>query len=813
MDDLRTFFATLYRAVSVGQINLWSTSRTSTCVPLPDIDLLTAKAEQRMEASVGRDHYFTFGVVRPDVSIDKIKRSKNSDVVYMPGFHVDIDFGTEGHKSTNCPPTLEDALSLLPCVPYEPTMIVHTGGGIQAYYLFDRPVSILETPKFSDYLGQFQTKFVDAAKVRGWSQDVTKDLARLLRLPTSTNYKILGNPRPVTIIKLDGPRTSFETWLSILRPTKQVITPTKQVVSALKETQVIHWMRTTGAGLADQFKAMSTGKRFAEDGLVHETMIRMAGALACRYPDADPTFLAKLARNSFEDMGKSADREIEKFSGQISDCQKKEQAKRAEGEKLMTMLRDRVVSSLAETNSRTSPDDETIIPSPELSDMRHFLLLVGKQYCMYNVKTSSYDGPMSKEAVRPAISLVYGHELQGTTKSDQKGRIQIRSIEDMEEIIFPIKTVVYDAEIEKSWLDIPEATFHMAIAPMRIVAPNYSGEVDGWLHAIAGDRYIDLRNWLICAVQQEIARPLQALFMPGKKGAGKSLFAECVGRTWKGGHFDLASATGKFTDALGKTSFLWADESLPKTDDITGDIRRLIGNHTHPLNYKYSDNDRRKGFLRVLVTANNTNIISISLEKNGKEDIRAFAERFIFVPAQDEASSYLEQMKANGVSIDDWAKKDIFLAHVYHLVETYAGEIPHEGRFMVPQTSEKLGELIKLISHQSDVARACLEWITDDVVNTPAGATSCIIDSGRILVNPAIIVKTWWNKIKSVKTPLVEKVSDALESLSTCKTEYQGKEYFVLDLDVVIPWVQKNTGEGRAFTSRISRSRMDLKFV
>ena len=66
------------------------------------------------------------GVARPD------------DIIAIPGLWLDLDYQSPGaHKTRHpLPPTKEAALSLLDVAPYKPSLIVHSGHGLQIYWLF-----------------------------------------------------------------------------------------------------------------------------------------------------------------------------------------------------------------------------------------------------------------------------------------------------------------------------------------------------------------------------------------------------------------------------------------------------------------------------------------------------------------------------------------------------------------------------------------------------------------------------------------------------------------------------------------------------
>lgn len=140
-------------------------------------------------------------------------RFTESCATALPGLSADIDYGVEGHRRRELPPTLDDALSLLDGLP-KPTVIVQTGHGIQPYWLFD---ALLRTPdedtrKYAKALQRGLQRTIDQrAKRHGWSVDMTFSLDHLMRLPGTTNRK--SDPVAVYVLDASGVRydpTDFE---------------------------------------------------------------------------------------------------------------------------------------------------------------------------------------------------------------------------------------------------------------------------------------------------------------------------------------------------------------------------------------------------------------------------------------------------------------------------------------------------------------------------------------------------------------------------------------------------------------------------
>ncbi len=121
-----------------------------------------------------------------------------SDVAGIAGLWVDLDIADPAHQKPNLPPTQEDALGLLAGLP-EPSLTVHSGHGLQLWWLFKELwlfESDAERSEAAELAARWQGTIRQRARVKGWDVDATADLARLLRIPGTTNRK--GKP-PVEV--------------------------------------------------------------------------------------------------------------------------------------------------------------------------------------------------------------------------------------------------------------------------------------------------------------------------------------------------------------------------------------------------------------------------------------------------------------------------------------------------------------------------------------------------------------------------------------------------------------------------------------
>lgn len=119
--------------------------------------------------------------------------------VYGPGWH-------KGH--TNLPLTVEAAEDLVRIAfpNHPPSMIVGSGGGIYLYWLLEDPWIFADEEERAQAMAILDGIFFTLSAVahaQGLHVDKVADLARVLRVPGSVNFKIKDNPRPAVVRMLN----------------------------------------------------------------------------------------------------------------------------------------------------------------------------------------------------------------------------------------------------------------------------------------------------------------------------------------------------------------------------------------------------------------------------------------------------------------------------------------------------------------------------------------------------------------------------------------------------------------------------------
>lgn len=197
--DTVDFLGELY-GDAAGYLTIWTKSNKQTIwFDVADTKLIADTAQ-----SLTDDVYFGVGLASEQ---KRAGRLMSVDVKAIPGLWMDIDVAGGEHKQANLPASTEEAVAFMAGLPVEPSIMVDSGHGLHCYWLFREPWSFDsddERMKAAGILKGWQQYIRARASERGWKFDSTHDLARVLRLPGTTNYK--SDPVTVAVISSNDNR-------------------------------------------------------------------------------------------------------------------------------------------------------------------------------------------------------------------------------------------------------------------------------------------------------------------------------------------------------------------------------------------------------------------------------------------------------------------------------------------------------------------------------------------------------------------------------------------------------------------------------
>ena len=171
------------------------------------------------EGHRGDDVYTGVGIARRELNRFTTKnRLTEEEVGGLAGMWADIDIGHPVHRKNNLPPSMEHALETMEEAHFEPTILVNSGHGLQAWWLFSRPwlfgnAEEHELGRRASQWWHHHTQGLYTA--RGWTTDSVFNLDRIMRLPGTWNNRDPQEPKPVTVIGVSERRYEPQEFLDL----------------------------------------------------------------------------------------------------------------------------------------------------------------------------------------------------------------------------------------------------------------------------------------------------------------------------------------------------------------------------------------------------------------------------------------------------------------------------------------------------------------------------------------------------------------------------------------------------------------------
>lgn len=537
---------------------------------------------------------------------------------------------------------------------------------------------------------------------------------------------------------------------------------------------------------------VTAGKAFAEDGNRDNTIFRLAQTLAERWPDAVPESIAEHFRTSLEAMqtGKD-DPDVGLVAYKIARAQEQQQEQRQQAEQAANEARRRMIRDAFGDGREHgyTPEEIDAIPPARW--------IVQKGRAFYARVLDTYHGPYTQEEAQSALvrDLAPAHTagIECYTMN-RSGEVAPRNLGELVRSYGIVaRDIAVDLSASRSYFDERSYTLVEAPCPLRPIEPVYHEEIDAWLDALAGDRAHLLKSWIAAVTM--LQRPCTGLFLTGHKHTGKSLLPEGLSRLWTplGYPTPLEDVLGtNFNDAQLRCPLVFADERLP-TDHrgrvLYGELRHYIQARRRPLRRKFLPNSDMLGAVRVIVSANNEEILSTS-ENLSNHDIGAIVDRWLHVPCQIEAFQLLQELNT-----ESWVDGDMIAAHALWLVENYQWQ--PNGRFLVHGEDKDLhSRLVSQTGVRSAVLQFCVGYLLhpEKVDNDPRGSYLIRTYQRRLCVNVQAMLACWSHYVTNEPCPTTGKLSRAIAALATeerprLTVPDKGRpNYRVIDTEHLIAW-------------------------
>lgn len=187
------------------------------------------------------------------------KRGSADDSAAVYYFALDIDIQGPGHKADNLPASTDDVHRLIIASDFpEPTCWVNSGGGYYPQWRFTEPIDVREPDMRAWVQEAFATMaahFIAVAGQQGWHLDNVRDLARVFRLPGTTNRKA-----ELHVQAAWGPGCGETYDLGVLASKAMRQTPAMQQNTPITSTVPVE-MSVTGDDLFDEPEKVFTDEQ------------------------------------------------------------------------------------------------------------------------------------------------------------------------------------------------------------------------------------------------------------------------------------------------------------------------------------------------------------------------------------------------------------------------------------------------------------------------------------------------------------------------------------------------------------------------
>ena len=306
------------------------------------------------------------------------------------------------------------------------------------------------------------------------------------------------------------------------------------------------------------------------------------------------------------------------------------------------------------------------------------------QYFVWDESKSQYVGPMSRGSVRrffqqacPTIAML--HPVTHTPQSNKEQTLlyssgSMRSFEGLCDLVMKsIKHVRYVAgRSYKNSYDAESDTLQLVVAPFRNdLTPEYDAQIQNWLELMGGSQAGSLLDWL--ATFRMLERPTCAIYLQGRSESGKSMLADGLAKLFESCRkVSYEQMLSDFNEGLHQSFLISADEGMSTKGHrrmSSSIFRNLITSQELEINAKHSAKNTIQGCVRLIISANNDEGLSMVRESLSESDVQAISGRILLIHPEDnmeKATEYLAELGGRNTT-QSWVMGAKLAKHVLWL--------------------------------------------------------------------------------------------------------------------------------------------------
>jgi hypothetical protein len=805
---VKNFFEALWPGLNyAGNLTFWfAPSKKSAHFALPTIAGFDASdlAELKAYNASGQNIYFGAGLRARGLGAHE--QGTRDQIVAIPGLLLDLDFAHPTAHATKKPliPGADEAFAILATGP-TPTMVVFTGHGWHVYWLFKTPW-ILKTKEDREKAEAVSKKFqqhyiAEAEKQGGWHVDSTATIQRVWRVPGFKNCKTGAEIETIhhdenfryepkeLVPSLAAPATPSPPATPNPGKSLDVVRASLEKLNADSKNKKEIEKVLAGESFADEERDTAMQSVCSTIAWIPES----AGIPAKDLVEILRPSLSVWAAETDNPKRQSLDAEMAKAFDKIQ---------RAQQDKLDHDVKE--WEDLKGLREALGKDDSDALPENELV-INHTMIQFRDSYYIFNFERNRYSKLKTKSEIIQYAREAWKNAPGGIALEyvNAKGEIKQKTVPRiLFEYCHNADDVIGEFCREDSEYDLSAQTFYESIAPVRKLEPTYNDQIAHWLKLLAGPNLGKVLDWIAAVTQLE--RQCCVLYLDGASGAGKGLLGAGLSRLWHaGGATPLADVIGNFNADMFRCPLLFLDEGLPKKrgEDYSTKLRALIGSSSFSYREKFLPNRTVLGSVRLLIAANNDNVLAFGDENLSVNDLEAYIGRFLHVRAHQEAATWLEAHNAGNEMTKSWVDGDLLAKHALWLRENRT--ITPGKRFLVE--GDSMDNMHRKLVMQGEDAGLIFEWLVRFASNPQAlygvyrvkkQPALALVGNNQVLINTEAVLTVWDVYMGDQKRPSTTKVGATLRKLSEGyrKIGSRGSQvrYHVIKTDLVTGWASDN---------------------
>jgi hypothetical protein len=779
--------------------------------------------------SSGLNVYTSPGLRRTGLpSTGRGSQGTQSDVVALAAFVLDIDCKGGVHASDQLPASEEDVASILAPGP-DPTLVISTGGGLHAWWLFEAPFptpASTERRQAKNAFRAFQERFIKAGEAKGFHVDSCATIQHVFRLPGTRNWK-RPVPETVEVIYQDGPRYSWSDLRltggesvsvpALVIPTGEKMTAAPQPLVGDDLDDVRDWMRRIHPNHKnrDLILAVLAGESFADPGNRDRALQQVCSTIAWLTPARRKTAaeLVEILRPSLtvwadgpeRDDGKSKtiDEEVDKAIEKLERAIEDRTARDAEEAASLAPIRQFLRRESAADEKDDVVNDRSLQSYAIIQHKNSYWAQSFGQQASYVIRPGYY-GPFIQTELMVQAGALWenGPPLFSLTYINDKGEEKAKTVLRVtQEYATGAHDVLGHFSLQESYFDPATRVFHEAICPLRPLDPVFDARIDEWLRLMAGDQIDKLLDWITAITKLDFQ--CCALYLAGPPSCGKSVLANGLARLWHvGGATPLRNVMGNFNAEMFRCPLICLEEGLPdKYQQASSFLRELVGSSTHTYNQKHVVTRKVVGAIRLLICANNDNVLKFAGEDMSALDLEAVVGRFLHLRVSSEAAEWIDARNAGRTMTSGWVDGDGIAKHALWLARER--DLNKGRRFLVEGETTTMHKALITSNQQNG---AVLEWLVrfledpakvEQHYTTRSKMSRARAGNQKILVNTQAIVDCWELYLSEKERLTTHKVGRSLNQISSDIKPKLGRRddraYFhEIDVDLVFSWAQEN---------------------